>query len=93
MIFVLVQALLTFVLGFFTLFLSGMQWFDFPFAVTEFTLNFISWLVQGVSFVNAWIDTTYVYSLLTFLLSFSALVHGYHVFMWVLKKIPFLNIK
>lgn len=89
----LVQALLTLILGLFTVFLSGFQLGSFPASVASFMLDFIDWLVTGVTFVNAWIDTTYVYTLLMFLLAFGAAVDGYHALMWVLKKIPFLNIK
>lgn len=89
----LIEALLNLVKWLFNLIMTGFEFVTFPASVASFALRFFEWLVTGVAFINSYIHTTYVYTLLAFLLALNAAVSAYHVVMWILKKIPFINIK
>lgn len=56
-------------------------------------LTFSTYVIEGFRVVAAYIDTVYIGTLFSFVFSVSALMNGYRFVMWILKKIPFLNIK
>ena len=65
----------------------------FPSEVTTIFGYVILILANGVGIVACYTHFSYIATLLGFVISINALMMGYRVVMWILKKIPFLNIK
>lgn len=73
--------------------LSGVELAGLPAEVSAMILTLIAKLGEGAAIVNAYIDTTYIGVLFGFVLTVIALQNAYRLFMWIVIKIPFLNIK
>lgn len=65
----------------------------FPAALTSIFSYVILILANGVGIVACYTHFQYIASLLGFVISVDALMTLYRLVMWILKKIPFLNIK
>ena len=65
----------------------------FPAAVSNIILTLISCIATGAGVMKNFCHWSYISTLLTFIIGMNVCVSGYHMIMWVLKKIPFLNIK
>ena len=50
-------------------------------------------LVDGLRVINTFIDETYIGGLLVFVCAFNTVIWGYRLFMWAVKKIPFIGIE
>lgn len=58
----------------------------------DYFTGFLVFIAQGVSFVNAFIDSAYVFSLLGLILSVDILCKTFQVIKWILQKIPFFGL-
>lgn len=65
----------------------------FPSAVANVVLTIISAIGTGAGVMKTFCHWSYISTLLSFILGMNVMVSAYHVIMWGLKKIPFLNIK
>lgn len=88
----LIEAVLGLVLQIVRLLLLPIQIDDLPDAIKEKALEAFLLIVRGGQVVAAYTHFSYLVVLLTFVLAVNALIAGYRLIMWVLKKIPFLNI-
>lgn len=88
----IIKACLLLLKGLLSLFLLPLRIITFPAAVATVFAQLLLLLVQGADFVGAFMHTSYIGSLLAFVLSVSVFMSGYRLVMWILRKIPFLNI-
>lgn len=58
----------------------------------DYFTGFLVFIAQGVGFVNAFIDSAYVFSLLGLILAVDMLCKSFQVVKWILQKIPFFGI-
>lgn len=65
----------------------------FPSAVANVVLTIIQAVGTGAGVMKTFCHWSYISTLLSFILGMNVMVSAYHVIMWGLKKIPFLNIK
>ena len=70
-----------------------------PLAVAEVPVKFSQVILQivqklslGFSVLGCYFDMTYIGTLFAFCLSVMALVNGWRIIRWILRKIPFINI-
>lgn len=69
---------------------------DFPVVpdgLSEYLDKFIGYLRGGMAFISYFLPMTLVRALITFVIACEVFIFGYHVVMWILKKIPMLGIK
>lgn len=63
----------------------------------ETMTNLVNWLVEflqsGITCVNYFVDLNYMSGCLVVWLVIASVDKGYHIVMWVLRKIPFLGIE
>ena len=88
----LINALLNLLLLLLRALLLPLKLVTFPVQVGAVILNIIAAFADGAAIVNAYVDEVYLGVLFGFVLSVIALVNGYRLIRWVLKKIPFLGI-
>lgn len=50
-------------------------------------------LIRAATIISVYIHGTYIAALLAFVLAFDAAILMYHVILFILRKIPFINIK
>lgn len=65
---------------------------ELPAKVKSVALDVVVWIARGCQIVAAWTDFTYLLALLSLVMTVSAVFTSYRVVMWILKKIPFINI-
>lgn len=65
---------------------------EFPAQFSAVVLTIIAKIAEGAAIMNAYVDEVYLGVLFSFLLAVLALVSGYRLIRWFLKKIPFLGI-
>lgn len=65
---------------------------ELPAKVKSVALDVVVWIARGCQIVAAWTDFTYLLALLALVMTVSAVFTSYRVVMWILKKIPFINI-
>lgn len=53
----------------------------------------IAKLIRGATIVGTYIHGTYIVALLGFVIAFEGAILVYHVILYILRKIPFINIK
>lgn len=53
----------------------------------------IAKLIRGATIASTYVHGTYIAALLTFVIAFDAGILIYHVILFILRKIPFINIK
>ena len=56
-------------------------------------LIFTDKMIRAATIIGTYIHGAYIVALLTFVVAFESAIVVYHVVLWILKKIPFLNIK
>lgn len=78
--------------GLLTLFLAPLRLITFPSSVATVFARIITVLTEGADFCGAFMHTQYIGALLAFVISVAAFMNGYRLVMWILRKIPFLNI-
>lgn len=88
----IIEFFLNLVLGFFRVVLIPDHIEDLPQTLTTTLATLSVILIDGIRVINAFIDETYIAALLVFVVGFNGAITGYHVLMWVLRKIPFLGI-
>lgn len=64
----------------------------FPASVATVVLQILDALATGAGVMKTFCHWTYISTLLAFIIGMNVLTTGYHVIMWGLRKIPFLNI-
>lgn len=89
----LIEAVLGLFLTLFRLFLLPVQIEGFPDQVKSVLLDVILLLIRGCEVLAVYTHFSYILVLLGIVVSVSAAINVYRVVMWILKKIPFLNIK
>lgn len=72
--------------------LTVLQLPDLPDTIKNTALDVVLWIARGCQIVAAFTDFTYLLALLTFVLMLSGVFTAYHIVMWIVHKIPFLNI-
>lgn len=88
----LIEMLLNLVLAFLRVLLLPLRIEGLPDDVRTVFATLTAYLVDGSRVVCAYIHVTYISALLTFVIGLSALINGWRLIRWVLKKIPFLGI-
>lgn len=88
----IVHALLNIVLGFFSVLLLPLSFFEFPESVLEVIEGCIVYIGDGFRILAFYTHFFYLLDLLAIVLAVEALIKSYHFIMFILKKIPFLNI-
>ena len=73
--------------------LSVVELASLPAEVSSMILILIAKLGEGAAIVNAYVDTTYLGTLFGIVVTVIVMEDAYRLFMWIVKKIPFLNIK
>ena len=89
----IIEGLLSLLLTLLSALLLPFRMIAFPASVANVVLQLIGYLGTGARVMKYYTHWSYISGLLAFIISMQAFVSGYHLVMWVLKKIPFLNIK
>lgn len=89
----IIEGLLSLLLTLLSALLLPFRMIAFPVSVANVVLQLIGYLGTGARVMKYYTHWSYISGLLAFIISMQAFVSGYHLIMWVLKKIPFLNIK
>ena len=66
---------------------------DLPDTVKDTALDVVKWIARGCQIVAAFTDFTYLLALFAFVVTLSSAFTAYRVVMWLVRKIPFLNIR
>lgn len=88
----IVKAVLDLVLVLLNAILLPVRIVTFPAAVASIILQIIGFLDTGAGIMKTFCHWNYISTLLGFIIAMNALVAAYHFGMWILKKIPFINI-
>ena len=64
----------------------------FPVSVATVVLEILDALATGAGVMKTFCHWSYISGLLSFIIGMNVMVTAYHVIMWGLRKIPFLNI-
>ena len=88
----IVEALLGLVSWIIDILLFPLEIEELPQKVAEILLMITSFFLRAASIIAAYIDTPYILALLGFVISFNAVLALFDFIMWVLRKIPFINI-
>lgn len=89
----IINALLTVLLSLLSALLLPFRMIAFPASVANIILQLIGYIGTGARVMKYFTHWSYISGLLAFIISMQAFVSGYHLIMWCLKKIPFINIK
>lgn len=65
---------------------------DMPIQVTNVIDSFFDIIFQGATLVNLFIDINYVGVLFGIYLALVLFINGYKIVMWVLNKVPMIDI-
>lgn len=65
-----------------------------PAAFATTLARLLSYIARGASIVSAFLypNGAYIAALLAFVITFNAVLSAFDLIMWILKKIPFINI-
>lgn len=66
---------------------------DIPDAAVSYLNSFKELLVEGVHLLGAYIDLSYIKTLLIIFVTIVLAEELYHLVMWIIKKIPMLGIE
>lgn len=88
----IVEALLGLVSWIIDILLFPLEIEELPQKFAEILLMITSFFLRAASIIAAYIDTPYILALLGFVISFNAVLALFDFIMWVLRKIPFINI-
>lgn len=89
----LIQIFLNLFLGLLHLFLFPLRIQALPEGFATTFAAFVVMMADGIRFINNYIDVAYISSLFAFIVALNALHNAYRFGMWLIKKIPFVNIK
>lgn len=89
----IINACLVIITAFLRLLLTPLTLITFPASVASVMARFLLILAEGTKFVSAFFHPAYVGGLLAFVVSVNLFMNGYRLIMWILRKIPFLNIE
>ena len=89
----LIEALMGLVLHIINFLLLPMEIEDLPETFYTVLGTLVAKLVRGATIVGTYIHGTYIVALLGFVVAFDAAIVAYHLVMWIIRKIPFLNIR
>lgn len=64
-----------------------------PDKVLEIIATSLDYITTGIAIVSVYIDIEYLLLLFGIVFAFDIAIQSYHVVMWIIKKIPILNIK
>ena len=90
----IVEALLGLVAWILDILLFPLDIQEIPQTTAEVFLEIVSYLTKGAQIVHAFLgsNSAYIVALLGFVISFNAVLALFDLIMWILKKIPFINI-
>lgn len=77
----------------FDLLLGTVEALPLPSSLTEYLGLGLRYVASGMAFVAAYVDVSYLLSLLAVVLAVDAGLYLYKLGMWIIKKIPFLGVK
>lgn len=89
----IVQIFLNLFLGLLQIFLTPLRIQALPEGFATTFATFVTMMADGVRVVNVYIDVAYIGALFSFIMACNALHNAYRFGMWLIKKIPFVNIK
>ena len=89
----MIEALMGLVLLLLRALLAPIQILSVPAGVAIVFANLTEYLIRGAQIVAAYTHFTYIGTLFGIVLLIIAFDKGYHLIFWVLRKIPFLNIR
>lgn len=88
----IVYGLLELLVAFLRVVFLPIRMIAFPAQFSGMILQIIGYIAQGARVMKTFCDWSYISLLLAFIISMNAFVAGYSLIMWVLRKIPLLNI-
>lgn len=88
----ILEVFMNLILAFLRLVLAPVEIVGIPATFGSVIATILVYLIDGMRILNAFIDEYYIGALLGFVFFVSAIVHAYHLLMWLLRKIPFINI-
>lgn len=89
----IVSALLSLVIWFLSLLFAPLTLLAFPQSVASVFMDGLGLILQGLRVLGAYTHLSYLLILFGVVAAFDAAVWLYKIIIWVLRKIPFLNIK
>lgn len=89
----LIESLLTLVLRLLVIIFNPISIMTIPENVYAVLTTFTTCIADGIAILAAYTHMGYLLGLLAVVVAVDVAVMAYHVFFWVLEKIPFLNIK
>lgn len=84
---------LQFSLWLINLVLSGIEFAQMPSEIGTTFASALAYIIDGFAFLNAYLDLTYIFTLVGIIVTARTMIGIYKLFFWVIKKIPFLNIR
>lgn len=85
--------LLQFALWVVNLILAAIEFANMPAEIGETFADALAYIIDGFAFLNAYLDLTYIFSLIGIVVTARGMIAVYKLFFWVIRKIPFLNIR
>ena len=64
-----------------------------PESLTTVVSSFKTYLIGGIGMLKAYTDWSYLMVLFNIVLTMEAVFYGYKLVMWIISKIPALNVK
>lgn len=89
----IISALLTLIIALLSVLFAPLSWVALPSNVANLFLSVIQYLIAGCKIIAAYTHFSYLVTLFGFVAIVDIALFGYKVIMWILRKIPFLNIK
>lgn len=89
----LISALLSIVIWFLSLLFAPLTLLAFPQTVASVFMDGLGLILQGLRVIGAYTHLPYLLILFGLVAAFDAALWLYKIIMWILRKIPFLNIK
>ena len=89
----IIEALINIVYGVFSVLTAVLKVPSMPVKVVEIVAIVLDYVSTGIAIVANYCDIAYLLVLFGVIFAVDSAVMLYHVIMWVLKKIPLLNIK
>ena len=89
----IVTTLLELLKSIFSVLTSAIQIPGFPDSVKEFMATALDYLISGVAFLSVYFDMNYLLILFSLIAIVDVAILSYKFAMWVVYKIPFIDIK
>lgn len=87
------NALLNIALWIVELILNAIEFASLPTQAGTVFMTALAYIIDGFAILNAYFDLTYIFSLLSFIILWDSVKMMYDIFFWVMRKVPFLNIR